>query len=103
MKKALQKIAEKARESFQEIFDQIYLIINTTNSEEFAVLYKSFLKTHEKNEALVQYFESTYSNRVEKWAMHCRMNIGHGNINTTANAESFHNKLKTKYIYGKDS
>lgn len=99
--KTLQKnIREKSDpEMFQTIYDEIKIVIGTRHPDEFYHLYAAFLKKHENDsKAFVEYLKSHYSHRTEKWAMSSRVGIGHGNINTTSHVESFHNKLKFKYL-----
>ncbi len=58
----------------------------------------NYIKTNEGFEQFLQYFENTYGNRHEQWALCYRKDAG---MNTNTYTESFHRVLKYVYMKGR--
>uniref|UniRef100_A0A8D8TG13 MULE transposase domain-containing protein n=2 Tax=Cacopsylla melanoneura TaxID=428564 RepID=A0A8D8TG13_9HEMI len=93
-------LRSKCNESqFEEIYTDIKTIVQSSNIMECDALINGFINKHKASaSAFVEYICSNYLERKEKWALCYRQFLAHGNINTTAHVESFHNRLKKVYF-----
>ncbi|KAI5699834.1 hypothetical protein M8J75_009490 [Diaphorina citri] len=102
----LNAFKDNIRSKCPGIYDVVYTDLKTIilekNVEDFKKLINGFrAKYSGKADSFIKYMDSYYFHRCEKWAMCFRQNLKHGNVNTTAHVESFHNKLKKVYFQRK--
>ncbi|XP_026682549.1 uncharacterized protein LOC108252916 [Diaphorina citri] len=84
---------------FDKINTDLKTIIQSVSIEECDALMNGFLKKYESAaKEFVKYMCTHYFGRKEKRALCYRKFLGHGNINTTAHVESFHNRLQKVYF-----
>ncbi|KAK3908561.1 Asparagine-rich zinc finger protein AZF1 [Frankliniella fusca] len=94
------QIREKVpRRLSDSVYTDLKVVIGSKPETEFIQIFEALQNKYSSDcMVFVKYLKQYYVERKEKWAMCYRQQLRHGNINTTAHVESFHNRLKKEYF-----